>query len=122
MRKLKSGCIVDIVEYARRAPNEIDISKRNALQERPPGTPSSLSWNTLQPLLVFLQLQAHAGKSSGTCCFIEGYCRHGRPHSHLILEVESRPLPCSEDHKPDSPGERERLEAAGSEVRQAPQP
>jgi hypothetical protein len=47
MRKLKSGCIVDIVEYARRAPNEIDISKRNALQERPPaslGTPSSLSW------------------------------------------------------------------------------
>ena len=25
----------------------------------------------------------------------------------------------SEDHKPDTPGERERLEAAGSEVRQA---
>lgn len=99
-------------------PNEIDISKRNALQERPPaslGTPSSLSWCSYSYRVTQENLPAVA-------VFLEGYCRHGRPHSHLILEVESRPLPCSEDHKPDSPGERERLEAAGSEVRQAPQP
>lgn len=29
-----------------------------------------------------------------------------------------RSLSTCQDHKPDSPGERERLEAAGSEVRQ----
>ena len=48
----------------RRAPNEIDISKRNALQERPPALlehpPASLG---------VLSVTGHAGKSSGTCCF-----------------------------------------------------
>ena len=58
-------------------------------------------------VLIFEGPSIHIAHIGDAGCLVASWNRH-----------DSRVLYGTQDHKPDSPGERERLEAAGSEVRQ----
>lgn len=58
-------------------------------------------------VLIFEGPSIHVAHIGDAGCLVASWNRH-----------DSRVLYGTQDHKPDSPGERERLEAAGSEVRQ----